>query len=120
MFFIAGGFDTSSRTLTSITYILHKHPEFRVKLAEEIKRVINNDIDALTVDKLDEMEYLARFIKEALRFDLSVTGVFMMNVYKEFEAGGIHFKKGTEIQYNVHYINYNKEQWKEPTKFEPD
>lgn len=51
--FIAGGVDTSARSLTSIVYILYKNPECKEKLSEEIKQVINNDINTLTVEKLD-------------------------------------------------------------------
>lgn len=62
--YLIGGYDTTSASMTSIVYFLHKYPAEREKIKEEIMRVFNGDLSALKVEHLDEMEVLLCFIKE--------------------------------------------------------
>ena len=63
--FLSAGFDSTSRTLCSVLYFLHKYPKERDLIMKEIEKVLNCDIKALTAEKLEEMFYLSYVIKEA-------------------------------------------------------
>lgn len=89
--FIAGGFDTSSHQLTSITYILSTHPEIRVKLHSEIKNILDGKLDNISYAMLDKMDYLSMFLNECQWWDLPVLRSFNQSVYKEFEVDGMKF-----------------------------
>lgn len=60
--FFAGGFETSSSTMTFALYELAKHPEIQVKLRLEIETIIKKHNGEVTYDGVKEMTYLQQVI----------------------------------------------------------
>lgn len=67
MIVLFGGYETASRSLCGALYQAKKHPEYEAKLKQEINEVLLEngkftiaDLEnILTLEKLDEMEYLS-------------------------------------------------------------
>ncbi|KAL0478347.1 cytochrome P450 [Acrasis kona] len=66
LFFVAGH-ETTAVTLAFQLYRLGLHSEVQQKLYEEIIDVVNGDIENLSLDLLQEMDYMDAFIKESMR-----------------------------------------------------
>ena len=67
--FMLAGRDTTAQALIWLLYLVSEHKDVEMKIKEEIKNVIN---DELTYDKLSHMTYLHCVILETLRLYPSV------------------------------------------------
>lgn len=56
--FFAGGFESSSKTLSFCMYELARNPQIQQRVYEEIDMIFNKYDDALTFDSIMEMKYL--------------------------------------------------------------
>ncbi|KAL0269410.1 UNVERIFIED_CONTAM: hypothetical protein PYX00_007153 [Menopon gallinae] len=63
--FMFAGHDTTSVTLAWCLYVLGKHPEVQVKILDEYKTIIENDIPKYK--DIQNLEYLESIIKEVMR-----------------------------------------------------
>jgi cytochrome P450 len=65
---LVAGFETTSSALTYCFFVLAHHPDELEKLQEEIDAHFSSDPSfEITVDNVDEFEYMDLFIKEVLR-----------------------------------------------------
>ena len=71
--FLLGGGVTSSHSLVTILYYLKKYPSIKEKFEKELKENgIYKGVDyhkVLTMEKLNELDYLSCIVKEVLRID---------------------------------------------------
>lgn len=107
MMFIAASFDTTAHVLVSTLYYLHIYPEWKAKVMEEIKQVLNSDIKNINKENLEEMIILGYILKESQRMDGVGPLADCLNVYKEFELDGIVFKEGTNVKFNLEGLHKN-------------
>ena len=75
---LEGGLDSTAHTMTAMLYLAKRHPEHFAKLSAHIdqhvqlreeKPFLPQFKDAVSRDKLGQMDYLSNFVKEAQRFD---------------------------------------------------
>lgn len=86
-FFFHQGVDTTSVTLSFVMYVLGKHPDAQDRIVKELNEKIPNFGDGnLTVNILDNLEYLGRTIKEVLRLYPSVPFIGRQ-IYKPLTIG---------------------------------
>lgn len=86
LLFLSAGYDTISHTLMSNLYFLHKHPDERKKLLAEMKQVFGLDFSQLTVEKIEELDWLSHIIKESQRLDGFATTNFNQIAYEDIEV----------------------------------
>lgn len=87
MFFFYQGVDTTSVTLSWVMYVLGKYPDAQDRIVKELNEKIPNFGDGnLTVNILDNLEYLGRTIKEVLRLYPSVPFIGRQ-IYKPLTIG---------------------------------
>ncbi|XP_050327103.1 probable cytochrome P450 301a1, mitochondrial [Bactrocera neohumeralis] len=68
------GIDTISMAVCSILYQLATRPAEQQKVREELKRILPEADDELSIPRLDQMHYLKAFIKEVFRMYSTVIG----------------------------------------------
>ena len=128
MIVLFGGYETASRSLCGALYQIKKNPDYETRLKKEIHEVLLEndkysieDLDKiLTLEKLDEMEFLSCFVKEVLRHDPPSARSLGYIAKSTFMLGDIQVPKGQVLTINIYSSHYNKYQWIEPEKFLPE
>ena len=115
IFLMMAAHDTTTSTLTSITYALARHPEWQERLASEMQSIGS---DTLTYTDLDRMTEADWVIKEALRLypPLSTLPKYSNQDF-EFE-GHLIPAESMVMTYPIH-THYMDEYWDKPNDFDP-
>ncbi|XP_068940868.1 cytochrome P450 3A12-like [Petaurus breviceps papuanus] len=116
--FLFAGYETTSTTLTFISYNLATHPEIQKKLHEEIDSTLPNKATP-TYDTIFQMEYLDMVVNETLRL-FPLGGRLERICGKTAEINGITIPKGTVVMVPVRILHHDPEYWPEPEKFCPE
>lgn len=114
-FLMMAAHDTTTSTLTSMTYALARHPEWQQRLLEEVEGL---GVEHLRYEDLDRMELTEFVMKEALRMypPLSTLPKYSTAAF-EFEGFRIP-ADAIVITYPIH-THYMEEYWTEPYRFDP-
>lgn len=122
--YITAGSDTTSNTLTYLTWAVTSHPKVRDKLAAEVATLP----DAFTEADTRELRYMDQVIKETMRLWAAVPCSLARVVPPEgVSLSGYWIQGGTTVgcqAYTVHrdaeiFPNpelFNPERWESPTK----
>ncbi|KAL0480760.1 Cyp4v2 [Acrasis kona] len=122
---LIAGHDTTSNALSYALYSLCKHPDIQVKLYNEIinKVGLNGEV---TIEKIDQIEYLDWFIKENLRLHSPVSSIPPKILSEDFVLGDYKLKKGVIVTINSFAIHRNPDVWGgdaeefRPERFSPE
>jgi len=115
IFLMMAAHDTTTSTLTSMTYALAKNPEWQDRLFTEVQSLNVDQLDYESLDKMIEVDWV---MKEALRQypPLSTLPKYSL---KSFEYDGhIIPADAMVITYPIH-THYMVEYWDNPTQFDP-
>ncbi|XP_001512909.3 cytochrome P450 3A4-like [Ornithorhynchus anatinus] len=116
--FIFAGYETSSNTLSFISYNLATHPDVQEKLQAEIDTVLPNK-SPLTYDALVRMEYLDMVINESLRL-YPISSRLERMCKKTTEINGLTIPKGTCVVIPLFILQNDPNYWLEPDEFHPE
>ncbi|KAI4495992.1 hypothetical protein M0802_008207 [Mischocyttarus mexicanus] len=116
-FFVAG-FEASSTAITFILYELALNPDYEKRLYDEIKDI--TDKGELTMDSINEMNFLDAVLEESLRLypPLPVVDRVATSDYK-LPGTDLTIKKGTPIYISVNGFNRDSRYFTDPTTFNP-
>jgi len=117
--FLLAGFETTSSTLSSLTYHLAKNPDVQETLVEEVDDVLEAHEGRLDHESITDMPYLEACIKEALRIFPPVSRNDRMCT-KDWQDEGLFIPKGMLINIPLYVIHHNPEYWPEPELFKPE
>lgn len=111
-----GAFDTTSAGMTSMAYLLAKHPEWQDRLREEARAVPGDrlDVAALKGMKLHEWVW-----KETLRL-LPVNGYLPRVALRDVTVGGYELPAGTLCMPMNGAIGRHPKYWKNADTFDPE
>ena len=115
IFLMMAAHDTTTSTLTSMTYLLAKHPAWQQKLFEASQKLTPDSAR----EQLNEMTLLAAVMKEALRLypPLSTLPKYSL---KAFAFEGYEIPAGSMVvTYPIH-THYMAAYWAEPYAFNPE
>ncbi|XP_001498057.2 cytochrome P450 3A12 isoform X1 [Equus caballus] len=116
--FIFAGYETTSSSLSFLTYALATHPEVQEKLQEEIDLAFPNKAPP-TYDALLQMDYLDMVLNENLR--LFPIAVRLERVCKKnVKINGVFIPKGTVVMVPNFLLHRDPEFWPEPEEFHPE
>ena len=113
------------------------HPEVQQRLQEEIDRVFGDDVTRLiTMDDLNELDYLERVIKETLRLFPSVpfigrevqedfvhskiSSMLLRSSIESLLRDGTKVLKGTTAAVFIYFLHRDPKQFPDPERFDPD
>jgi cytochrome P450 len=109
-----GAFDTTSAAVTSMAYLLAKHPEWQERLRAEAV-ALTGPIDATNLRTLKELEWAW---KETLRL-MPVAGFVPRRSLRETTIGDHTLPAGTMVLPMVGGIGRHPKWWKNPLTFDP-
>ncbi|XP_077518458.1 cytochrome P450 3A9-like, partial [Amblyomma americanum] len=117
--FVAG-YETTSTSLSYITYLLAKHPEVQERVRKEVNDAVSSnahmDYETLTW----KLPYLGQVINEALRLYPPVVLFVTRKAVTDFEYNGLKYKAGTCIMSPTLQIHRDARYWPQPLTFNPD
>lgn len=126
--FLLDGVVTSSTTASYALYELAKHPDIQEKLREEIHQVLNNNMEELTYEKMQEMEYLDCVLNETMRqhpplmfMTKRVTKPYTLGAMRDDNTGPrVELEVGTPVKISLLGLHMDEKYFPEPEKFDPD
>jgi cytochrome P450 len=116
IFLLMAAHDTTTITMTSMTYLLAKHPEWQDRLREESLALGK---PALGFDDLDRLPSMDLVMKEALRLIPPVPAVPRKTV-KETELLGYVLPPDTSISVSILFNHHLETLWPDPERFDPE
>ncbi|XP_041133620.1 cytochrome P450 3A27-like isoform X1 [Polyodon spathula] len=118
MLFIFAGYETTSTTLSFLTYNLAANPKAMTKLQEEIDRVLPNKAP-VTYESLAAMEYLDMALNESLRLYPAAPRLDRV-CKKTIEINGVTIPKGTVVMIPTYALHHDSKHWPDPEVFDPE
>ncbi|QMW24105.1 cytochrome P450 [Sandaracinobacteroides saxicola] len=117
-FLMMAAHDTTTSSITSLTWFLARHPEWQEQIRAEIDGVRARHGDTLPYEALGELELLEMAFKEALRLIPPVPAMPRRAV-KAFDFLGYHIPAGAQVGINPMFTHRMPEHWPDPEKFDP-
>ena len=116
IFLMMAAHDTTTSTLTSLTWELARHPEWQERVREE-SRALSNPTPGF--DELDRLESLTWAMQETLRLYPPLP-VIPRTTTRELEWQGFRIPAGTMIVVSPIYSHVMDEWWDGPLRFDPE
>jgi cytochrome P450 len=120
--FLLAGYETTSTALGYTAWLLAKHPEVQKKLQDEIDKHFPTarDMDNVTYDLLQKLEYLDAVYHESLRYYPPVVLFVLRTCVQETFVQGYKVPKDAMVQFPVWSIHHNPDIWPNPQVFDPE
>lgn len=113
----SAGHETTANALSWTWYLLATHPEVRVRLHDELARVLDGRRPA--GDDVPRLTYTQAVFEEALRLYPPAPAV-QRRVTAETTLGGYHLPVGSIVLVSIRNIHRHPDFWEEPERFTPD
>lgn len=122
--YILAGADTSAHSFCATLYQLKKNPEKLEKLMAEIKEhgfdKDSNMDEAISWEKIDQMDYLNNCLKEGMRLDPPGVDSLGYEAVEDVEICGVPFKKGQYMKINLYASNHSPVEHQKPHDYIPE
>ncbi len=115
IFLIMAAHDTSTSTMTAMTYFLGKHPQWQQRCREES---LSLDKQTLEYDDVDKLSALDLVMKESMRLQPPLPGLAREAV-KDTELCGYFVPKGTMVGVGISLLHRLPSLWSDPLSFDP-
>jgi len=115
--FLFAGHDTITTSVSTVVYILAKHPEIQEKILQEIEAVIGDE--PITYSNLQNMKYLECVIKESMRLHAPVPFI-ERKLTQEITFDCIKLPPGTTVNIFIYGLQRNPKYFPDPDKFIPE
>src|SRR6266478_3531475 len=117
-FLMMAAHDTLTSSLTSFVGALAAHPEWQVRLRDEVSSLGVAAGEPTTFDNLEAMPLTEMAFKEALRMKPPVPSM-PRRATRDFSFRGYAIPTGTLVGVNPLFTHHMPEIWPEPEKFDP-
>ncbi|PON72326.1 Cytochrome P450, E-class, group I [Parasponia andersonii] len=114
-----GGSDTTSTAMEWLMAELVRNPREMKKAQEEVRRVVGNKSE-ITMDDINQMEYLKFVIKENLRLHPPLPFLVPRKTLSSIELGGYNIPEMTRVFINAWAIQRDPSVWDKPEEFLPE
>jgi cytochrome P450 len=111
-----GAFDTTAAGMTSMAYLLAKHPEWQERLRDEARAVGTARPDVAAMKGMKQHEWVW---KETLRL-MPVNGSLPRRALREVTAMGYRLAPGTMVMPMNGCIGRHPKWWTNPNRFDPE
>lgn len=116
IFLMMAAHDTTTSTLTSMTYELAKNPEWQERIRSESRALGKSHME---FEDLDKLESLTWAMKETIR-RYPPLPVIPRIATDDFEFDGYRIQKDTMIVVSPIHTHHMEEWWTEPFRFDPE
>jgi cytochrome P450 len=114
---LIAGHDTSTALLAWALYLLGRHPDALARARAEVDAVLGSDEP--TIDRIGELRYLDRVVKEALRLYPPIH-VGTRTAAMDLEFNGYRIPAGARVLYSIYLTHRDPRHWPDPHTFDPD
>jgi cytochrome P450 len=111
-----GAFDTTSAAMSSMAYLLAKHPQWQERLRVEAARIPPGGLDVSAMKGLRELEWVW---KETLRL-MPVSSFVPRRALRDVVVQDHRLPAGTLVGPMAGAIGRHPKWWKEPSRFDPE
>ena len=119
LLFFVGGFETSSNALTYVVHSLVNYPDVQERVREEVIGLLGDD-SQLDFNKVDELKYLDRVIRETLRMYPPLIKASTRMCKADLDHEVLTIPAGAMVQLATYHMHNDPDIWDEPDKFNPD
>lgn len=116
VFLMMAAHDTTTSTLTSMTWELARNPEWQERVREESLAL---GTDSPGFDEIDKLTSLTWVMRETLR-RYPPLPVIPRTSTAEFEFGGYRFPANTMVVVSPIFTHHMEEWWEDPYRFDPE
>ena len=116
IFLIMAAHDTSTSTMTAMTYFLAKHAEWQRRCREES---LSLEKPALGYDDVDKLTCLDLVMKESMRLQSPLPGMARTAV-KDADLNGYFVPAGTMVTLSIQLLHQLPSIWSHPHEFDPE
>ncbi|CAL8106832.1 unnamed protein product [Orchesella dallaii] len=121
MVFFLAGFETTTTTLSSLTYNFAKNPKVQEKAVEELDSYLKRHEGKIEHETIGELTYLAACMQESLRMHSPAIRLERVcNKEWHHEPSDLKIEKGMTVQVPIFAVHYDEEYFPNPTKFDPE
>jgi cytochrome P450 len=99
-----------------LIYAMHRHPEWRDKIEQEMAALEPQELYSLPMEKLPST---LRFIKEATRM-WPFPFVVRRLAARDIEVDGVEVRKGGRYDLSLYVVHHLDDYWQDPERFDPD
>lgn len=119
--FLLAGHETTSTWCYWAMFAMAKYPDVQEKLYEDVMKTASSDTkETISLEEVDQMEYLSAFLQECLRLFPPVGMLMRLNRYEETFAG-YKIPPGTNCVVPVHLLHRHPKYWGlDAEKFQPE
>jgi cytochrome P450 len=117
-FLMMAAHDTLTSSVTSLVYLLCKHPEWQEQLRREMHGLRLPRGAPLSYERLGELALFEMAFKEAMRINPPVPGIPRAAV-RDFRFKGHDIPASTRVAISAIFTHRMSELWPEPLKFDP-
>ncbi|KFW06596.1 Cytochrome P450 3A40, partial [Eurypyga helias] len=118
LLFVFAGYETTSSTLSYISYNLATHPDVQRRLQDEIDATLTDKATSM-YNAIMQMEYLDMVVNESLR--LFPPGGRIERVCKKtVEINGVTIPKDMVVMIPAYVLHRDPAYWPEPEEFRPE
>ncbi|NXY82688.1 CP3AT protein, partial [Alcedo cyanopectus] len=118
LIFVFAGYETTSSTLSYISYNLATHPDVQQQLQDEIDANLPNKATP-TYNAIMQMDYLDMVVNESLRL-FPAGGRIERVCKKTVEINSVTIPKGMVVMIPAHVLHRDPGYWPEPDEFRPE
>ncbi|PKY39542.1 cytochrome P450 [Rhizophagus irregularis] len=115
-----GGLDTTSNTLSFVTFYIAKNRDIYLKMRDEVLKVYGTlENPDITLESFDKLKYIEAVINEGIRIFPTLS--FMARAaIEDVEFDGYVIKADTTVYTNLKVLSNNPKYFKDPEIFNPD
>lgn len=116
IFMIIAAHDSTASVITSMAYLLAKHPDWQERLRTES---LNLSSDYPSYENLKELKSASLVLKETLRLHAPAV-MIPRQALESCEVEGVHIPAGTNVWVCPDFTHRMSEWWTNPTAFDPE
>ncbi|XP_005093330.1 cytochrome P450 72A15 [Aplysia californica] len=117
--FLFAGFETTSMNLTWTLLQLAEHPDIQEKARQEVMSYLQEKNQPITVEVINNLQYLTCVIKESLRL-IPPVGVVFRKALQPDILGGYPVPAGTPVGVSIGALHRLESNWEDPLTFKPE
>ncbi|XP_053691294.1 cytochrome P450 4c21-like [Sabethes cyaneus] len=107
---IFGGNETTASTVANTLLLIAMHPPVQDQLITELERIFGNNIDEISIQQLQQLEYMEMVLKESMRL-FPITAILGRTTESEVQLNQLTIPAGVNIAIDVFNIHRNPRYW---------
>ncbi|XP_011706793.1 PREDICTED: cytochrome P450 4C1-like, partial [Wasmannia auropunctata] len=117
--FMLGGYDTSTIAISFLLALLAEHKDIQNRVRKEIDTVMQENGGKFTMKSFQNLSYLDRCIKEAMRLYPSLF-IISRRTEEDIKLQSYLVPHGTMVILNIYGVHRDPNFWPNPEIFDPD